>query len=544
MPATLFRRVLLPALLLLAVGWGLGGYFETNDDAAIILLLRGTTAAAPVPDLHLYFHGLSALLMGLYQLAPAVPWYALLLYGLLYAATVGAFTFLDRLLAGRVPASWVTVLLVLFFVVAWLEHGFWFNYVRVPVLLAGVGLLLAVQRPASRRLLVLGVLAFGISWLIRPSAALLGLLAVVPGAWWLSGRQALPVLAGALLWAGLGAALLGATQTAPAKAYRTLDVLKSNLNDYQLYRPTPRTAPDSLGMRAVRHWLLADSALVNPALFRRAGTLDVPYFLRETAPAKAGLLLRQLARDYFPLLLLQAVLLGLVLWQHSAGKQPGRRRWFWLAQAGYVGFVLALGIILKLPPRVALPLLDLWALSNLAHVLPRAAPSRVRGVVALLLAALALAAGPYAYKTLHRRQILRAEQLRGQSLRRALAGPPVLVVVADVLPYKAANAFRNPDPRPVRLLLLAGWTSADPSQPLLRQRLSGTRSDPASLVRLLRRGAAVRWLLTPTGAALVNQQLLPYQPAAYRLVLVPAAGPAASPSDEAKLHVPRVERLN
>jgi hypothetical protein len=169
-------------------------------------------------------------------------------------------------------------------------------------------------------------------------------------------------------------------------------------------------------------------------------------------------------------------------------------------------------------------------------------PGQVREAVALLLVALTLAAGPYAYKTLHRRQVLRTEQLRNQPLQLALAaGSPVLIVVADVLPYKGASTFRNPDTRPAQLLLLAGWTSADPSQPLLRRRLTGTRGYAASLVRLLQRGAAVRWLLTPTGAALLNQQLHLYQPATYRLVLLPVPGAAAGPSGEARLYAPHVE---
>ncbi|UOQ68118.1 hypothetical protein [Hymenobacter volaticus] len=146
----LFRRVLLPALLLLLAGWGLGCYFETNDDPVIILLLRGTAAGAPVTDLHLYFHGFSTLFARLYQLFPEVPWFGVVLYALLYVATVLVFSVLDQLLIGRVSPTKVTWLLVLFFLVAWLEHGLWFNYSRVPVLLAGTGILFAAQRPQHR----------------------------------------------------------------------------------------------------------------------------------------------------------------------------------------------------------------------------------------------------------------------------------------------------------------------------------------------------------------------------------------------------------
>jgi hypothetical protein len=92
----------------------LGIYYETNDDLAIIQLLRGNTAAAPVTNLHLYFHGLAWVLAGLFRLLPAVPWYGVLLYTLLYAATALTFAVLDKLVRHRVAPELVTVLLVLF----------------------------------------------------------------------------------------------------------------------------------------------------------------------------------------------------------------------------------------------------------------------------------------------------------------------------------------------------------------------------------------------------------------------------------------------
>ncbi|WP_022822897.1 hypothetical protein [Hymenobacter norwichensis] len=503
---TLFRRVLLPALLLLAAGWGLGCYFETNDDPAIILMLRGTTAAAPVSNLHLYFHGFSNMLAALYHTWPALPWYGLVLYGLLYVATVLVFSVLDRLLAGRVPASWITALLVLFFLTAWLEHGLWFNYVRVPVLLAGAGVLFAAQRPQSRAALVVGVVAFGISWLIRPSIAVLGLLLVVPGACWLSGRRAAPVLAAAVLWAAVGAGVLNVVRSPQAAALRTVDVPKANLNDYQLLRAVPRTATDSLGIRAVRAWMMADSTLLNENFFRRATRLEPAYFLRHTAPLKLQVLLNLVLRDYFPLLLLQLVLWG---WVGGASDAPGRR-WFWLVQLGYMGLVLALGVVLKLPPRIGLPVFDFWVLGNLLYVLRVGGQAPDRRL-ATILVVLAIVAVPYAYKTLHRRSILQVERQHNQQLRQQLTAalPPAVLLVTDVLPatYKSASPFRNPDVVPAKMLMLTGWTTADPSQVSWRQQLTGTRNFGAGMRQLAQQGSAVQWLLTPRVAAILNQQL-------------------------------------
>ena len=503
----LFRRVLLPALLLLGAGWGLGCYFETNDDPAIILLLRGTAAGAPVTNLHLYFHGVGAVLAGLYQLFPAVPWFGLVLYALLFVATVLVFSVLDQLLTGRVPPTRITALLVLFFLVAWLEHGLWFNYVRVPVLLAGAAVLFAAQRPQRRGPFWLAVAAFGLSWLIRPSPALLGLLIAAPGAWWLSGRRALPVLFAALLWAGIGAAVLRSVSDPQTKALAALDVPKAHLNDYQILRPTPRSAADSLGLQAVAHWMMADSTLINEALFRQATQYEPLWFLRTVAPRKLQVVLRLLVRDYFPLLLLQAVLLT---WVATTRGLP-QRRWFWLTQAGYVGLLLLLGIVLKLPPRVGLPLFDFWVLGNLVYVLRETRSVSPARPLAFVLLALTVAAGPYAYKTWHRRTVLQAERRQNQQLRAQLTAPlpATALLVTDVLPatYKAASPFRNPDPHPANMMMLSGWTTANSSQAAWRRQLTGTRDFTESMRRLARSGPRVRWLLTPSGARILNKQL-------------------------------------
>ncbi|QNH60638.1 hypothetical protein [Hymenobacter sediminicola] len=541
MSGKLFRRVLLPALLMLAVAAGLGSYFETNDDAAIIQLLRGTTAATPVTTLYLYFHGLSAVLAWLYQAMPEVPWYALLLYALLYAATAGTFTFLDRLLVGRLPAGWAMLLLTLFFLVAWLEHGFWFNYVRVPILLAGVGVLCAAQRPQSRWALWWGLLAFALSWLIRPSAALLGLLAAAPGAWWLSGRRSLPVLGGAVAWAIVGAVWLQLTWSPAAATFRRLDVLKSNLLDFQLAAPPVKqlTATDSLGLAATQQWLLADSTLINEAFFVRAAPLPTPrYFLTHIAPAKLSQTLPQLVRDYFPLLLL---LLASILLQTGRGVPHSRS--FWLLQAGYVGLMLVLAAVLKLPPRIALPLLDLWVLSNLALVLmrpaaPRQAPWIILGVLAVVLV-------PYAYKTLHRhttliieRKLNRAERQRLTALAHAHQSSPPNLIVSDAFEatYKAESPFAVDGPL-VRRLSVAGWTSLHPSQAVWRHQLTGTRDFAKSLHRLAQR-ADVAWVLTPGSAQTFNYQLA--QLPGPRIQLVPAEGQTDS-LKEAKAYIPYLE---
>ncbi|MBT9395133.1 hypothetical protein KLP40_18340 [Hymenobacter sp. NST-14] len=528
-------------VLLLGAGGLLGCYFETNDDLTIVALLRGQTAAAPVRDLHLYFHGYAALWSRLYAAAPTWPWYGLTLYTLLYVATVLVAAVLWRLVRARTGGAAALALLGLFWLVGWLEHGFWFNYVRVPLLLAGAGVLLAAQRAPARWALVTGLLAFGLSWLIRPSAAVLGAAVALPGAWWLAGRRALPIGAGITTWAVLGALWLQLTWSPQAATFRRLDVLKSNLNDFQLAAPPikPLSPADSLALAAARAWQLGDSTLVNETTLARVAPFRPGYFIQHTAPAKLGGLARQLPRDYFPLLLLLAATGVLVL------RAGGGHRGYWLVQAGYAGVLLGLGTLLKLPPRLVLPLLDFWVLSNLVYLwqlrpLPRHTPA------ALLLALLA-AALPYAYKTRHRSHVLAQERKANDAAHERLV--PLTrgarIIVSDFLEdtYKSAPPFRADVNRTLltfRLyapkvgLSVRGWQTLHPSQAVLRERLTGTRDFTEALRRLGQR-TDVAWVLTPEGADLLNRQLaLKRQPDQPKVWLEQLQGPPQRPTGAAE----------
>ncbi|QHJ06629.1 hypothetical protein [Hymenobacter busanensis] len=503
------RIVGLPVLLVLLVAFGPGCYYETNDDVVITLLLRGRTAVAPVTNLHLYFHGWAALLAWLYTQWPAVPWYGLLLYALLTLALVLLFAFLDRLLLRAVPQTpWRTALLVLFFFAAFLEHVLWFNYLRVPVLLAGSAVLFAAQRARSPKWpWVVAFLCLTAAWAIRPSGALLGVVAVAPAAGWLVGRRGLGIAAVAFGLCVSGAAVLAFISTPDAARYRRLDVLKSNFNDYHLTRPAPRTAADSLGVSMVQEWLLADSIIVNEALFARALPVDAPYFATHTAPEKLLMVVTQLARDYFLVLLLN---LGLVV----VGRRHAQPPPYWgLLLTGILALLLALGIGLKLPPRVALPLLTLFTVANAVAVFPTLSLDNFRRQfgAALLLPGL-LAVGLYAYKTVHRVQVLQAEQRnRAQTLAamQARLHSRTLVAVGLENEFKSLSPFLNYDQNAVgHWLLLSGWQSLDPSQAQLRYYLTGTRDQAEALRRLARQPGVYFWLPRTGEAAAVWQHYL------------------------------------
>jgi hypothetical protein len=180
-------------LLLFGLTYGLTGfYYETNDDQIITLLLRGLSIQPALDNLSIYFFGFSQLLAWLYAVLPQGPWYGILLYGWLLVATMLAFWLLLRAFPHLPPwQRWG--LLTGFYLFCWLEHVMWFNYLRVPLLLAGTSFLFLLRRQseggASRWWAwLLSGLLFLAALCIRPSAAFLGLLVVGPAALFFGGR--------------------------------------------------------------------------------------------------------------------------------------------------------------------------------------------------------------------------------------------------------------------------------------------------------------------------------------------------------------------
>ena len=517
--APFVRGVLLPLGLVAGTVAGLGSYYEASDDTALAWLFSGVAAAAPVPAVPLYFHGYGQVLAALFGAAPAVPWLGVLLAGLLGAATWFTFAVLDGLLRPRLPPGAVVLALVAFFALAWLEHWLWFSYVRVGVLLAGAAVLYAAQRPGRRGALALGLVGLGAAWLLRPSLAVVAFGAVVPAAVLLAGgwRRAAPVLlGGALLLAG--ASLGAAAGRTPAQEHtQVLDGYASRVLDFDLMRPHPHSSADTLAVAATNLWLLGDAALINPAFYRRAYSFDAADYFGREMPAKLRLHLGLLGRDYFPILWV----LLLTAW----GVGPNRRLGYWLVQAGFVGALVFFAGILKLPPRLALPLLDFWLLTNLAFVLaPRAETEGLRPVapaggftragLRLALGIGVLTAVLYGAKTWHRQQVLGQEQRRHLRSLAAIdrAGTGRLRIVGGGTELlKSLSPFRTYGSGTGRWLLLSGWPSHDASQRDLRRHLSGT-DDQTECLRRLAVGAraGVRagplWVLTPAAAAWLGRR--------------------------------------
>ena len=529
--AIFFRVVVLPLALIGVTVAGLGSYYEASDDATLAWMFAGVLALKPVVSVPLYFHGYGHALAAAYEAAPGVPWFGLLLGTTLAAATVLAFAVLDRLLRPHLRPAAVVLVLISFFFVAWLEHWLWFSYVRGALLLAGLAVLFAAQRPGRGGALVIGATGLLAAWLMRPGLGVLGWAAAIPAAIWLAGswRKAAPVLVGGAALLALATGVAAVRQTPAEARVQARDKSLARILDFDQLRPQPHTPADSLGTAAVDLWLLGDSTVVNESLLRRVYGFDAQNFVGKELPAKLWLRAGLLLRDYFPLLL-ALVATGLL-----ARRRAGRG-WFWLVQLAFAGVLVLFAGVFKLPPRLALPLLDFWLLTNAAFLWQDPALGFVGGLGAegsLMLRRLGVAAALfvgvlYSFKTGHRYQVLRRERLRHeqalQGIARAGAGRVrVLAGTNDLL--KSLSPFRSYTLGSGSQLLLTGWTSHDASQAGLRQALSGS-TDQTTCLRRLAAGpdGRVLWVLSPETAAWLKRRSALVGPG---LLVRPAAGAAS-----------------
>src|SRR5688572_17560340 len=279
----------LPALFWVLT-WLAGGFhYETNDDLVMSFIARGIAFGKPVGDYSIYFHGFGDVFVWLYAQFPAVLWYGGILYALLFLATQLAFWFVYSQLRSKVSLPVIVVLLLLFYLANWYEHLFWFNYMRVPFLLAGLVLLNAFGSENSSVRPVWWVaigwgLVFFMALCIRPGAAFLGVLVVLPviiGALFNAGtyarffmRRSFPfVMAGFLVLL-----FLQGKSNEPADLYRQLDTLKSGVLDYQWCCGEQENPGDNLLMAGINHWFIADAKTWLPFLKSGNTYPDWSYF--------------------------------------------------------------------------------------------------------------------------------------------------------------------------------------------------------------------------------------------------------------------------
>lgn len=470
--------------------------------------MRGQAAPGPVGNLHLYFHGLSFLLAALYKIAPLVPWFGITLYLLLYSSLVLLYHVLFEVLQPRMSALAMGSCFALLYWFAWQETALLMNFTRLPVLLVGSGVLFAAHRGGKWSALGIGMVAVVLGWCIRPSAGILGLVAAIPGAWWLSRfRAVVPVLsAGGLMV--MGSVLISSSYTPVEKTYRRLDVWKASYSDFLLYQTKPVTKADSLGILSVQHWSLGDSTVVNEQLFQRVFHFDQDIFVRQTILHKAFASFYVL-RDYYALLVLFPMAVGLWL---SWNKKWLQNWEFWLAQIAFTALLLVLTIAMKLPLRVASPLLSVWTAGIVIYIAQRSlGPLRLPAVWRWALYAILPL---FSYKLWRDSREYKLSQAQNEAYLKqiyALAQHKTLVSAGVEWAYEMLSPFTTYELSDKPVVTLMSWLTLEPSLVELRNQLTGTRDFEESLKRLAVKPGVI-WIIRDEYAAYLRRYTHMHRP--------------------------------
>ena len=515
-----FRVLLLPLLLIVSAGNLLGIHYESNDDYVMELLLRGTAAAAPVGNLHLWWHGWSHVLAAAFQAAPTVPWYGLLCYGMTTVALMCFFYAIEEVGEALELQGFIRLTAeLLIFATAFVYNVMQMNFTRPAFLLgAGAGLLALVGllvrriRPVAdgpTRLdywwLALPVLLAG--WLVRTDAGMLGLALVLPLGL-LVPRRAVALRIASLVVVVLIPYLAIAANRAPAEThYLKINADRARVADYHNYTAHLQTPTDSLAFQSiVSYWGLPDTALVNPHFYHTAlpagSTLTV---IKQNATEGIAPAIVVIGYRWFAAFFL----LGLVAvsawrrWWHSAtARQTGLT---WLVYNGYFwALFLGITVFFHMVARILYPALTVYTLVNLLMLGLAVGPVpglTVRHVAKwqLLGATVCLVA-----VALHGRFLwnLRREAAELQSINEHyLAGiaaateNKVLVNQGMYIAFDALSPLRcYPIGEHRKLLMLTGWAAFDPSQPALYKSLTGHADLPGALAVLVQQQHTV-WAL-------------------------------------------------
>ena len=258
----------------------------------------------------------------------------------------------------------------------------------------------------------------------------------------------------------------------------------------------------------MENWALGDSTVVNEPLFERAFRFDKDIFLRQTILHKSFASFYVL-RDYYALLVLFP--LAVALWLSF------RNRWlyhweFWLAQVAFGALLLALTAAMKLPLRIASPLLSIWTVGSVIYVARRGEwPLRLAGAWRWALYGIMMLFG---YKLWHdSREYRRIREENEAYLSRVytFAKHRTLVVAGVEWAYVYLSPFTTYELSDSPVVTLMSWLTLEPSLTELREKLTGTRDFNESLNRLAAKPNVV-WVLRDAFAGYLRTYSVRHRP--------------------------------
>lgn len=477
---------------------GAGFFYETNDDIFITFMLQGI-GAIPASDLTLYFHGLSKVLSALYQLQPVWPWYGIFLYSILFISTVLAFRFIYYSLKDKLSPNYILLVILFFYLANWYEHVFWVNYSRLPILLTSVLVLnawldfnryyhLALWRTVGYCTL------FFIALCIRPSLAVYGAVLTFPVIF--LGYQkkivtskrlilfAIPIVLTGLLFGGW----LITKSNHLSFEYRHLDLVKSQILDYNWCCRPFRETNKNLIITGIQNWFFADTQI--QLFLKQKVQPDWLYFWQEAVLPKFRQVITNLLFDQFVVLI---TIFSYLVWLIKTLKNRDFFRI--MLYHGFFWFVVFIvGIIFKMPPRILTTSISLIFLGHIVIAGKTGFPEKIpQPVIFVFLIMLFL----QVYKISHRVHWQKVRQNQSEQVIAELQQRQGVLIAAGLeQEFRALSPIKTYTLGNRPVLFLTGWQTLDPVYAQYLISISGSGTLSGAIQNLIRHKNVV-WVSSP-----------------------------------------------
>ncbi|MEL6534048.1 MAG: hypothetical protein AAFQ98_01485, partial [Bacteroidota bacterium] len=274
--------LLLQLLVLLLFGYS----YQTSDEGTWELLFRGLMYYEQPPHYQVYFLGYYSFFQSLYQIAPGIPWFGIVLALLNYFFLVGINS-LVLMVSSHRSTQVRSLIAVFIMLVLFGENLYQLNWTRHAVLLptAGIGLVWVGSVRGTRKWgnISSGLLLFLLGTLFRSQAAFLSLAIGTVFLWgyyqptysWLKSIRVVIVKSSPLAVILLLSMVITKTRSdANREFFRDTQPPYINIVDYVNYNPdlSALSPEDSVRLTAVEDRFISDTTLFNEAFMRQVGT--------------------------------------------------------------------------------------------------------------------------------------------------------------------------------------------------------------------------------------------------------------------------------
>jgi hypothetical protein len=375
-----FNIYVLPAILFGTSYVVFGFYYGDNDDPLIEALIRGLFFSHPVTEFF-WCHRITAILYArLYQLFPNIPWYGIFMQALLFLAITNYFVLIHRHVEKFITNyALLTPLLIIFYLVFFLDSVIFIFFTKVAILLAASSILLIidgtlkgedVQRPLYWHFgWYFFLFIFG--FLTRPQAGVLCIILLVPFAiLYNPGKRvllrAVCVFVALISIVGLLKIYDYITWTEGSGYYLSVSPYIHNIYDFRYEGKNLDGPQDAMKYRAITSLALADRENINVGFLSRIST-DQLIDIGRLKPIELARAVRTIGDNIGPyhlwtvLAIITAALVALIVNRHELPFILSAN--FLTFSFFYWSVVISIAAFWKMPDRVLSPLVITYVTS-------------------------------------------------------------------------------------------------------------------------------------------------------------------------------------